>query len=45
MWSGGTVYSPRRGRSYPAEITLAKDGRLDVKVKDGILSKHLYWTR
>ena len=45
VWSGGTVYSPRKGRSYPAELSLAKDGRLDIKVKDGIFSKHLYWTR
>lgn len=45
VWSGGTVYSPRKGRSYPAELSVAKDGRLDIKVKDGIFSKHLYWTR
>lgn len=45
VWSGGTVYSPRRGRSYPAELSLVRDGRLAVKVKDGILSKNLYWTR
>jgi uncharacterized protein (DUF2147 family) len=45
VWSGGTVYSPRKGRSYPAELSIAKDGRLDIKVKDGIFFKHLYWTR
>ena len=44
-WTGGTVYSPRRGRSYPAEISIDKDGRLDLKVKAGFFSKHVYWTR
>jgi uncharacterized protein (DUF2147 family) len=44
-WGGGTVYSPRRGRSYPAQLSLTQDGRLDIKVKDGVLSKTLYWTR
>ena len=45
VWTGGSVYSPRKGRSYPAELSLAPDGRLDIKVKDGIFSKHLYWSR
>lgn len=45
VWSGGTIYSPRKGRSYPAELSIGKDGRLDIKVKDGIFSKHVYWTR
>ena len=45
VWSGGSVYSPRKGRSYPAELSLARDGRLDIKVKDGIFSKHVYWSR
>ncbi len=45
VWSGGTAYAPRKGRSYPAELSLTRDGRLDIKVKDGIFSKHLYWTR
>ena len=45
VWSGGTAYAPRKGRSYPAELSVTRDGRLDIKVKDGIFSKHLYWTR
>jgi len=45
VWSGGSVYSPRKGRSYPAELSLTRDGRLDLKVKDGIFSKHVYWSR
>lgn len=36
-WRGGSIYAPRKGRSYPAELSLSKDGRLDVKVKDGVL--------
>jgi uncharacterized protein (DUF2147 family) len=45
VWSGGTAYAPRKGRSFPAELSVTRDGRLDIKVKDGIFSKHLYWTR
>jgi uncharacterized protein (DUF2147 family) len=44
-WSGGTMYSPRNGRSYPAELSLAPDGRLQIKVKAGFVSKTVYWTR
>lgn len=44
-WSGGTIYSPKTGKSYTAELSLTKDNRLDVKVKDNIFSKHVYWTR
>jgi uncharacterized protein (DUF2147 family) len=44
-WSGGTVYSPRAGKSYPAELSIAPDGRLELKVHAGILSKTDYWTR
>lgn len=44
-WSGGTLYSPRTGESYPAEITLAGNGRLAIKVKAGIVSRTLAWTR
>ena len=44
-WSGGTVYSPRAGKSYPAELSIAADGRLQLKVNAGILSRTDYWTR
>ena len=44
-WKSGMVYSPRTGKTYPAEIKLGKDGRLDIKVKDGMFSKHVIWTR
>jgi uncharacterized protein (DUF2147 family) len=44
-WSAGTVYSPRAGKSYPAELSIAADGRLQLKVNAGLLSKTDYWTR
>ncbi len=44
-WSGGTVYSPRAGKSFPADLSIAPDGRLQLKVKAGIVSKTDYWTR
>jgi hypothetical protein len=36
---------PRNGRSYPAQLSIRVDGKLDIRVKDGVFSKHLYWTR
>lgn len=44
-WSGGSVYSPRAGKAYPAELSIAPDGRLELQVKAGLLSKTDYWTR
>lgn len=44
-WTGGTLYSPRNGKSYPAELSLTADGRLQVKVKSGIVSRTVYWSR
>src|SRR5690349_5703087 len=42
-WTG-SIYSPRKGRSYPAQLSL--DGsHLAVKVKDGIFSKTVSWAR
>ena len=43
--TGGTVYSPRAGKSYPGEISLTADGRMQLKVKAGLVSKTVYWTR
>jgi uncharacterized protein (DUF2147 family) len=45
LWTGGTAYSPRKGEAYPAELSVTKDNTLDVKVKDGIITKHVFWTR
>jgi uncharacterized protein (DUF2147 family) len=44
-WGGGSVYSPRAGKSFPAELALLADGRLQLKVKAGLLSRTDYWTR
>lgn len=44
-WTGGTVYSPRAGKAFPAELALGSDGRLQIKVKAGMVSRTLYWTR
>jgi uncharacterized protein (DUF2147 family) len=44
-YDGGTVYSPRAGKSYPADLTITADGRLELKVKAGLLTKTDYWTR
>lgn len=44
-YGGGTVYSPRAGKAYPAELAIGADGRLQLKVKAGLLTKTEYWTR
>jgi uncharacterized protein (DUF2147 family) len=44
-WRGGEIYSPRQGKSYPAELALADDDRLEITVRAGILSKQVVWTR
>ena len=44
-WRGGTVYSPRVGKAYPADLAITADGRLELKVKAGLLTKTDYWTR
>jgi uncharacterized protein (DUF2147 family) len=44
-WTGGTMYAPRKGESYPASLTLAPDGRLQIEVKAGFVSKTVHWTR
>ena len=44
-WTGGMLYSPRNGKSFPADLTLLADGRLEVKVKAGIVTRTVNWTR
>ena len=44
-WTGGQLYAPRNGRSFPAVLTLTPNGRLEVKVSAGIVRKTVYWTR
>jgi hypothetical protein len=38
-WSCGTVYAPRAGKGYPAELSIAAHGRVLLKVNIGLLSK------
>ena len=44
-YSGGTVYSPRAGKAFPANLAITPDGRLELKVKTGLLTKTDHWTR
>ncbi len=44
-YSGGTIYAPRAGKAFPAELAVTPDGRLELKVKAGLLEKTDYWTR
>jgi uncharacterized protein (DUF2147 family) len=44
-WVRGSVYSPQSGRSFPGELSLLRNDRLNIKVKDGIFFKHVAWTR
>jgi uncharacterized protein (DUF2147 family) len=44
-YGGGTVYAPRSGKTYPAELTLLADGRLQLVVKAGLVSRKQHWTR
>jgi uncharacterized protein (DUF2147 family) len=44
-WSGGTIYSPKAGKAFAADLALTADGRLEPKVKAGLLSRIDHWTR
>lgn len=44
-WSGGTVYAPRAGKRFPAALSLGADGRLQLKVDAGLMSRTDHWTR
>jgi uncharacterized protein (DUF2147 family) len=44
-WRGGTIYSPRQGRSFPAEIRLPEPNRLEITAHAGLISKTVVWTR
>jgi uncharacterized protein (DUF2147 family) len=43
-WTGGSVYSPERGKTYSATLTLVED-RLDVKVSVWPVHKTVEWIR
>ena len=44
-YGGGTAYSPRAGKAYPSELAITADGRLELKVHAGLLTRTDYWTR
>lgn len=44
-WTAGSIYAPRSGKSYPAELAVGTDGRLRIRVKAGIVTKTIEWTR
>lgn len=44
-WPGGTIYAPRSGKTYPAALSIGADGRLQIKVKAGLVTKSVTWTR
>jgi uncharacterized protein (DUF2147 family) len=45
VWTGGMLYSPRRGESFPADLSLLPDGSLELRVKAGLMTKTVRWTR
>jgi uncharacterized protein (DUF2147 family) len=44
-WSGGMVYAPRAGKNFPADLSMAPDGRLQLRIKAGMMTKTDCWTR
>jgi uncharacterized protein (DUF2147 family) len=44
-WNGGALYAPRRGKNISPDLVLTTSDSLDVKVKMGIMSKTVTWTR
>lgn len=46
-WTKGTLYNPRNGKTYHANLTLSKDGALKVRGYVGVslLGETTVWTR
>ena len=44
-YTGGTIYSPRTGKTYESKIQLTKDGALEVTGYVFFFSKTQKWTR
>jgi uncharacterized protein (DUF2147 family) len=44
-WSGGTLYAPARGKNLSPDLVLSGPDTLDIKVKMGMMSKTVSWTR
>jgi len=44
-WSDGTLYGPERGKEFSPTLVLPSPDSLDIKIKAGMMSKTLTWTR
>ncbi len=44
-WSGGTFYAPARGKTVTPDLVLSSPDTLNIKVKAGMMSKTVTWTR
>ncbi len=44
-WSGGALYAPARGKTVNPDLVLTTPDTIDIKVKAGIMSKTVTWTR
>jgi uncharacterized protein (DUF2147 family) len=45
LWTGGTVYAPKKNKEYKAELVLKDNNTLEIKVKAGMFGKSTTWTR
>lgn len=47
QWRGGTIYDPKKGKTYKCKITLGDDGKLNVRGYIGfsLLGRTTEWTR
>jgi uncharacterized protein (DUF2147 family) len=44
-WNGGTLYAPARGKSVSPDLVLTAPDKMEIKVKAGMMSKTVIWTR
>lgn len=44
-WTGGTIYTPATGKSYPCKASLAPDGSLKLAVGGAVFGRTISWTR
>jgi len=44
-WKGGTIYSPKNGKSVSPTLEMTSDDELKIKIKRGIVRRSITWTR
>lgn len=44
-WKGGTIYSPKNGKSASPTLEITSDDELKIKIKRGIVRRSITWTR